>query len=199
MPPGCARCRQPLPPVGPCRFCADWPDALRWATSAVWLGDEARDIVHHLKYQGYARLAQLAAEIMARGLVRPDHTCLLPIPLGRKRLRARGYNQAEEIAGALSRLWSCPVDSESLRRMRETKTQTALTPEGRVANVAGAFEASPPPSRVRHARIMLIDDVLTTGATLAAAAAALQHSGWRDIGAITFARALPFAIRVNAA
>ena len=47
VPAGCARCWQPLPPVGPCRFCADWPEAFEWVRSAVWLGDEARDIVHH--------------------------------------------------------------------------------------------------------------------------------------------------------
>ncbi len=132
---------------------------------------------------------------------RPAAGWLVPIPAGRRRLRARGYNQALLMAVHLGRRWGLPVASACLRRARDTKTQTALTPAGRLANVAGAFvgTAAPamiraPGSRVRQA--ILVDDVLTTGATLDAAASALASAGWPVVGAVTFARAMPFETSV---
>ena len=193
VPAGCARCWQPLPPLGPCRFCADWPEALEWVRSAVWLGSEARDIVHHLKYQAYTLLADVIADKMRR-LPKPDgRLILVPVPLSPKRLRQRGYNQAEAIAQALALRWKCDVDSDVLVRIRDTKSQTKLTPDERRANVGGAFAAAPP----NPASVILVDDVLTTGATLVAAASALQDAGWSSVRAVTFARALPFVVRVE--
>ncbi len=196
VPLGCVRCRQPLPPVGPCRFCAAWPPTLRWAASAVWLGDEAREIVHHLKYGGYPSLARLAAEVVVRRVAHPGRSVLVPIPLGRRRLRQRGYNQATELARALGGLWSLPVAPSNLERVRETKTQTELSPDGRRENVKGAFAASRCSVRLP---VILIDDVLTTGATLAAAASAMARAGWGDVGAVTFARAMPLAVQLDQA
>jgi predicted amidophosphoribosyltransferase len=236
VPAGCARCCQPLPPVGPCRFCADWPEAFEWVRSAVWLGDEARDIVHHLKYQAYTLLADVIADKMQRLAKPAGRLILVPVPLSQKRLRKRGYNQAEAIARALAARWKCDVDSDVLVRIRDTKSQTKLTPDERGANVGGAFCAAPPPTSPRlggeggeegeerldqgispsppsppspsspstsvteppkPTSIILVDDVLTTGATLVAAASALQDAGWSSVGAVTFARALPFVVRVE--
>ncbi len=204
VPAGCARCCQPLPPVGPCRFCADWPEAFEWVRSAVWLGDEARDIVHHLKYQAYTLLADVIADKMQRLAKPAGRLILVPVPLSQKRLRVRGYNQAEAIARALAARWKCEVDSDVLVRIRDTKSQTKLTPDERGANVGGAFSAAPPhtfPQSVteppKPTSIILVDDVLTTGATLVAAASALQDAGWSSVGAVTFARALPFVVRVE--
>ncbi len=197
VPAGCARCRQPLPPVGPCRFCRDWPAALDWVASAVWLGQEARALIHHLKYQGYTRLSDEIAQRMAALIAHPGPSVLVPVPLGARRLRQRGYNQAAAIAGSLGRLWRSPVEPGILARIRETRSQTELTPEERADNVARAFAAAPPPSH--HRRVILVDDVLTTGATLVAAAVALHEMGWRRIGAVTFARALPFTVRLELA
>ncbi len=227
---GCPRCAHPLPPVGPCRFCGAWPDSLRWVRSAVWMDDEAREIVHHLKYEGYTTLGDLAATFIARALRRPEGS-LVPVPLSARRLKNRGYNQASVIADALGRIWRLPVRKGILRRTRNTDTQTALTPEERIENVRGAFAASPPPTPPPQGRqgrqgrqnapasaagegmgseeaaasaagkgrggaaIILVDDVLTTGATLAAAATALEAAGWNDVGAVTFARAQPFVMR----
>jgi len=197
---GCERCRQPLPPIGACRFCTEWPAELRWARSAVWLDHEAREVVHHLKYRGYQRLASFMAALIARHTPRPAGGVLVPIPLTRRRFRERGFNQASSIARALSRAWGLPAGEELLTRRREAGSQTALTPEERLANVADAFWALPPrPHPAGEAAgdgVIIVDDVLTTGATLTAAASALAAAGWRRIGAVTFARALPFERRV---
>ncbi len=196
---GCARCRQPLPPVGPCRFCATWPEALRQVTSAVWLGPEARAVVHHLKYDGYHALGDLAAEVMARVLRRPAAGLLVPIPLSAARLRRRGYNQADAIARGLARRWGLAVEPSVLRRVQDTGTQTALTPDERAKNVAQAFAAPSAAAGGGGTAIILVDDVLTTGATLSAAAQALERRGWTDVGAVTFARALPYELAADAA
>ena len=116
---------------------------------------------------------------------------MVPIPLGSRRLRERGYNQSERIAAALGARLQVPVCASWLERVRETGTQTALTPEERRANVHGAFSA--PAAGLRAAEgvhVVLVDDVFTTGATLIAAAAALRDAGAARVEAITFARAV---------
>jgi len=200
VPRGCHRCQQPLPPVGPCRYCASWPDELASVRSAVWLGAEARELIHHLKYEGYTALGAVLAGVVVRTVPRPDQAFLVPVPLGSRRARERGYNQAEVLAAALAVRWRLPLVTHTLRRVRDTRSQTALTPEQRGANVAAAFAAASPPPQARKPHgppVILVDDVLTTGATLAAAAAALADAGWLRVGAVTFARALPYALRAG--
>lgn len=183
-PPLCARCGTPAERDEACGTCAGWSGELDRARSAVWLDASSRRAVHHLKYDGWWRAADAMAASM-RGLEPlTGSLSLIPIPLGSRRLRRRGYNQSERIAGALSRISGAPV-RDVLRRTRETPSQTALTPEERAANVAGAFRAS---ARL-DGRCVLVDDVFTTGATLLAAAAALAAAGAEQVDAVTFARA----------
>ena len=206
-PPWCARCGQPEPSFGCCRLCAEWPEAFGLARSAVWLDAGAREAVHALKYGGLPRIAADLAALMV-GLEVPglESAWLVPVPLGRARLRARGYNQSQRLARALGRSWRRPV-VDLLVRTRDTAAQTALTPEARLANVAGAFEmrnaecgmrneGQPCNSafRIPHSAfgrtLILVDDVFTTGATLAEAARALERAGAGTVAAVTFGRAV---------
>jgi ComF family protein len=183
--PVCQRCGQPGLRGLDCRLCQDWPDGLSRVRSAVWLESSARTAVHQLKYQGWTRAAEAMAVMMRELEPLTEGVSLVPVPLGRRRLRARGYNQSERIAAALARCIYAPVRTDVLRRIRETPTQTALTPEARHANVAGAFRGAD----VAGLNLVLVDDVFTTGATLAAAGAALISAGAERVEAVTFARA----------
>jgi predicted amidophosphoribosyltransferase len=106
------------------------------------------------------------------------------------------------MARQLGTKWALPVAPNALYRARETQSQTALTPEARLANVAEAFVAPAPPASTTRGHgsqarwAILVDDVLTTGATLDAAARALAAAGWPFIGAVSFARAMSFEVRV---
>ncbi len=206
-PPWCGRCGQPEPRFGACRLCAAWPPSLVRARSAVWLDAGARSAVHALKYGGLPRIAdELARAMTGLDVAGLDAAWLVPIPLGPKRLRQRGYNQSERLARALARHWRRPV-VELLARTRDTATQTALTPEARLANVAGAFamrnaecgmrnestsgnSAFRIPNSAFVRTLVLIDDVFTTGATLAEAARALERAGATTVAAVTFGRAV---------
>ena len=156
------------------------------ARSAVWLDDTARPAVHHLKYGGWWRVAEPMARLMARLPLAPG--VLVPVPLAPRRARRRGYNQAERLARKLGERTGGPIRPDLLTRRRDTRTQTELAPAGRRANVAEAFVAG---SVGEGAHVVLVDDVFTTGATLAEAAATLLEAGAATVEAVTFARAMP--------
>ena len=190
--PGPARLRQA---AGPCEWCALLPPHVRAARSCCWIpGGEAAAIVHALKYDGWRAVADGMGRRMAR-LAWPDdvvreRTAVVPVPLARARERERGYNQSGLLAAAVGAAWRVPVWGDVLCRARATASQTRLTPGERLRNVAGAFHAPPAArDRLRGAHLVLVDDVVTTAATLNACAAALAAGGARITSYVTFARA----------
>ncbi|HSA55555.1 MAG TPA: double zinc ribbon domain-containing protein [Gemmatimonadaceae bacterium] len=191
--PQCERCGYPLA-EGACRWCPLLPAYVRGVRSVCWMPDGvAGELVHALKYHGWWRLADEMAVRMAR-LAWPadvivERAAVIPVPLSRHRERERGFNQSERLAAALAARWHLPAWNDVLVRTTFTTSQTRLTPEQRLHNVAGAFGVAAHAARIRDAHLMLVDDVVTTAATLNACAAALFTGGARLISYVTFGRA----------
>ncbi|MDB4914265.1 MAG: hypothetical protein JWM95_1909 [Gemmatimonadetes bacterium] len=195
--PRCDRCGHPYDPTRravDCAWCPLLPPFVRSARSAYVLpGGQAEHIVHALKYQGWPAVAEPMARRMALlrfpADVERERAALVPVPLARSRERERGYNQSMELARHLSRYWTIPVRADVLERTRSTATQTQLTPGERRRNVSGAFRATVHREVLRGLHLVLVDDVVTTAATLNACAAALHSGGARIISFVTFGRA----------
>jgi len=157
-------------------------------------GEPAAAIVHALKYGGWTKVAVGMALRMSRAEwprdAREERRALIPVPLAAARARERGYNQSELLARALSDRWGVPVWSHAVIRSRATRSQTELTPEERVGNVAGSFQlVERARDRIRGQHIVLVDDVVTTAATLNECARVLYAAGARIISYVTFGRA----------
>lgn len=206
--PQCARCGHPVPRGRPaaasCAWCRLLPAYVRAARSACWIvdGGVGAAVVHALKYEGWRAAAGGMADRVARlgwpPDVREERAAVVPVPLAPARERERGFNQSAEIARGLARAWGVPAWEDALVRTRATQTQTRLTPEERLVNVSGAFRASSTASaRLRGAHIVVVDDVITTAATLNACAAALLAAGARIVSYATFGRAPSAGDRVQ--
>jgi ComF family protein len=145
--------------------------------------------VHKFKYKGVTALAKplgrLMTEYWSGHPIAVD--VLVPVPLHKKRLRERGFNQAALLARQLSEQVELAVDEQTLVRQRATASQIHLDPEERKRNVYDAFRCAT--SALAGRRVLLIDDVYTTGATLEACAVALEESGTQCVQALTLARA----------
>ena len=190
--PRCERCGHPTG-GRPCRWCEQLPPFVRAVRSVCWAhAGTGRDVVHALKYGGWEAAATGMAERMARlawpSDVLVERAALVPVPLGAARLRARGYNQSERLARALAARVALPVWDGVLVRGRDTTSQTRLTPEQRLSNVSGAFRVADR-GRIAGAHLVLVDDVVTTAATLNACATTLFEGGARIVSYVTFGRA----------
>lgn len=197
-PPLCPRCGMPRLRTGRapgprCQECAEWPPGLRSARSACLLHQPADALVHQLKYRGWKGLGRFMAERMAAVRLPDDvarETALIAVvPTTELRLRERGYNQAEVLARGVAEATGRTL-VPALRRAAGTSSQTTLQPVARLANVAGAFhpvEAARTDIAGEH--LLLVDDVLTTGATVVACAETLMAAGARCVSVLTFARA----------
>lgn len=198
--PRCPRCHLPLgtgrPSSERCRECREWPDALTRARYATVLAPPADVLVHALKYGGWAELApEMSGRMAAVALPGAEGRrgdLIVPVPTTRERVRKRGYNQAERLAAGLGEVLGLPV-LEAMVRTRGGTTQVALHPSQRRANVRSAFAVREEVgSRLRGTHVLLVDDVLTTGATAGAAATELARVGASEITLVVYARALPF-------
>lgn len=171
---------------------ADPPPFDRLRTVAVHDG-AVRDLVHRLKYGDRTDLAPM----MARWMLRAGYEALseadaiVPVPLHRWRLFSRQYNQSAELGRALAGFCGKPMLSGALVRVKRTQKQVGLTAKGRADNVRGAFKVlEGRRDEVLGRRLVLIDDVYTTGATVNAATRALKRAGAAEVTVLTFAMAI---------
>ena len=194
----CEPCERELPRVrAPCAVCGvpDHPLSADHGPGWYLTGVIApfqhafpiRELIHRLKYRGHRYLgrclgAQLAGDV---GAAHRNADVVMPIPLHRVRLIERGYNQSFELARTVAAAWSLPLLTSGIRRQRATLPQTGLTLPERRANVRSAFQVD---SRVAGRRVLLVDDVITTGATANALAAGLLAAGAVEVRALAVAR-----------
>jgi ComF family protein len=167
------------------------PPAYHRARAAVRYDDIARTLVHALKYGDRIDLAPTMGRWMARAgrELLNDADAIIPVPLHWRRLWARRFNQSALLAQALSRETGVAVADTALKRVKATAQQVGLTQSERAQNVQGAFRV--PPDRkalVAGRRVVLVDDVLTSGATSDACARALLRAGARNVDLVVFAR-----------
>jgi ComF family protein len=192
----CASCAASLAPIEqPCPGCAApaqscacrgrFPFAS--ARAALLYGGAVVPAIVRLKHKERADIARALGRFLAP-LLTADADAVLPVPLHPRRLRARGYNQAQALARAAARKTGPPVWVGGLERVRDTPILGTAAPERRRALVDGAF-AVPHPARVRGRRLILVDDVMTTGATLAACAHTLLAAGAREVRVAVLSRA----------
>ena len=192
-PPFCAVCGAPTPSPGastPCTTCRQTAPAFDYARAAASYGGAARDAVHALKFGGRRSLARPLGDLIYEtcgDALSDAPEALVPVPLGRARERARGFNQAALLAERLGERLGVRVRPRWLVRLRATAPQSDLTAAERHANVAGAFAAAP---AVAGRHVVLIDDVITTGATVGDCARALHMAGARRVGVLAVARVL---------
>ena len=151
----------------------------------------SRGLVHALKYQGADYVAPYMGQLMAQrfGLFSElaGVNLVIPVPLFKKRYRQRGYNQSELLARAFVRHTGLVLDTTSLVRSKDTRSQTKLGRKARTENMAHAFSVVCPQA-VKGKTVLLIDDVATTGSTLESCAVALRSAGAKRVMAYTFAR-----------
>jgi ComF family protein len=184
--PLCARCGAPVAwPVERCLECAGRRLAFASARSAVAYEEPARTLVAAWKERGLHTLAGRLADLVLEVVPRPSASAVVFVPADAERNLWRGQNTAEALAKALGARWGLEV-LPVLARTRRTPRQRGLSRQARRRNVRGSFR----PIGRAPARVALVDDVYTTGATASAAAGALQESGSRAVHVVTFARAV---------
>jgi len=202
--PACARCGDPLPGTGSdamlCRACRMAPPDFERAVAYAPYEDRLRAAIHALKYDRMHPAARRMGAMLAQAIAKlaveaPQEMLVVPVPLHRAKYAERGFNQARVLAAhalrALRRshpLWKLTLAPSTLMRLRATESQAGLTPRQRRMNVRGAFQVSDR-AAVEGRHVLLIDDILTTGATARAASRALKRAGAITVWVGTLARA----------
>lgn len=193
LPPLCVCCGRALPPDETamlCARCQDQPLQITQIRTAVYFEGVVRKAVHRFKYNGLTALSEPLGELMASYWI--EHPVpvdvVVPVPLHIARLRERGYNQATLLARELAARVNLIVDDRLLKRQRATAPQVELNARQRMENVRDAFRCVSK-SAIDGKRVLLIDDVCTTGSTLEACAVALRAGGAHVVRALTLARA----------
>ena len=180
--PACPRCALASPRGEPCGRCLAEPPPYEATVAALAYDFPADVLIHALKFRGELALAPFLGNMLSQ---KTEHVDLIvPVPLSRERLRERGYNQAVEIARALGR----PLELELCTRQRHGTAQTELPLAERHRNVRGAFACT---RRLDGQSVAVVDDVMTTGATLAEVATTLKAAGAARVVNWVIARTLP--------
>ena len=196
-PPFCERCGLPYPgdltTPFECSNCREMELHFHSARSAVVARGMVREVIHRYKYQRALWFEPFLADLLVRE-AKPDLSgqrwdFIVPVPLYPVKQREREFNQAERLGNHLSAATGIPQNRKLLRRVMPTATQTLLTREQRAKNMRGVF-ATPRDSGLDGERIVLVDDVFTTGATTSACAKALRDAGAGEVCVWTVARGL---------
>jgi ComF family protein len=191
--PVCHHCGLPfghvMGPVALCGACMQDRPAYTEARAVFRYDEHSRAQILALKYHDKTQLAPVFGSWLARmgSQYAPKAQAIIPVPLHYWRLLHRRYNQAALLAHALARETGLPVLTNTLKRVHATGSQAGLSRRGREENVRGAFKVARRES-LKGISVLLIDDVMTTGATLNACARALHDAGARDVYALTLAR-----------
>ena len=186
-PPMCDKCGEP-DVAGLCVNCRAQPLQIEMIRSVAIFHGPLRHAIHRFKYERLAGLAAPFGDLLADFWLAHDLQAnwIMPVPLHPARQRERGYNQSELLANHLAQRVGVPLVRSGLRRIRATAVQMELNAAQRKVNVAGAFECAE--RQVRGERVVIIDDVCTTGATLDACAAAVLKAGAASVLGLTLAR-----------
>ena len=183
----CPQCAEPTTHGERCGRCLAHPPAFD-DTAALYIYDFPLDrLVHALKYGHQLALANWFGQALAALLADRQFDRLIPLPLHRLRLQERGFNQSAEIARALGKSLALPLDLRSLQRQRETRPQAELPLKERTGNLRGAFACS---QDLSGENVLLVDDVMTSGATLDEAARVLKIHGTSQVTVAVVGRAL---------
>jgi len=183
-PEGCPRCGRPGAPAT-CAACRAAPPPWERIAAAAVFGGPVADAVHALTYGGRPAAATPLGRWMAERPGVPAGGAIVAVPLGHRRRLERGYDQAALLADALARASGAPRLRGALRRVRDTPPQVGRDRAARCANVRGAFAAT---RAVARRQVVLVDDVVTTGATAEACAVALLAAGARSVAVLALAR-----------
>lgn len=186
-PPVCGRCGMPTAfEVHGCDACRNTDFAFDGARAPLRYEGVGEELVYALKYRGYLRVVErVMAPVMAGAVAGERFDAVVCVPLHRTRLLRRGFNQAELMARAVAGRTGVPF-SDKLRSVRGTRDQVELTAGERKENVAGAFGAR----ESLAGRVLLVDDVFTTGATLNECATVLKRAGATEVHALTLCRTI---------
>lgn len=195
--PYCARCGLPyegrISERFSCVNCRDLDLHFDWARSAVVASGLVLEVLHRYKYRREVWFERFLAGLLVRAaaveLREGQWDCLVPVPLHPLKQRQREFNQASRLAGYLARATGYPLEGKVLCRKRNTSTQTELSRARRLANMWDAFVPGRV-CRVEGKRVIVVDDVLTTGATTSEVARVLKAQGARAVGVWTLARGL---------
>lgn len=192
VPPVCRKCGTPCERYT-CGECEDREYAFESARSAGVFEGVLRDAIHALKYGNHIVMAESLARIMvdafpSTGFARAVDV-IVAVPIHSSRMVDRGFNQSEELAKELGRRVGLPIEASALRKSRKTRHQVELPFDARATNVQGSF-ATRHADKIRGRRVLLVDDVFTTGSTLDEAARVLLSAGASAVRAYTLAKSL---------